>query len=135
MRVSDWAAGLLARAELPHVTFNFDGKVGLTRIAAEARPFLVAAAYLETPRQTLIITPTYERALHWQARLGLCGVPADQILLLPSGTSALFELITRVGGDLDRITVPAVFGRRRTRYRHRNPACGIGADTSSRAVA
>lgn len=52
---------------------------------------LLAAAWLRAPRTTLLVTGNYERALQWQARLGLCGVPASSIRLLPSGQSALFE--------------------------------------------
>lgn len=59
--------------------------------AAEARPLLVAAAYHAQPRKILLIANSYERALQWQARLGLFGIPKDRIRLLPSGLSVLFE--------------------------------------------
>jgi len=68
----------------------------LQSVAYEARPVLLAAAYSkwrdsEAPNKLLIVTATYERALAWQAKLTLCGVPPGDITLLPSGTSALFE--------------------------------------------
>ncbi|MCH8978368.1 MAG: transcription-repair coupling factor [Armatimonadetes bacterium] len=39
----------------------------------------------------LVVANNYDRALRWQARLKLCGVPEELILLLPSGLSVLFE--------------------------------------------
>lgn len=60
-------------------------------LSAEGRPFLVASYYLSHLQKTFIITPSYERALQWQAKLTLCGVPESQIKQLPSGISALFE--------------------------------------------
>lgn len=52
---------------------------------------LLAAQYLAAPRKTLIVVANYERALQWQAKLTLCGVPDEHIRQLPSGQSALFE--------------------------------------------
>ncbi len=60
-------------------------------LASEARPLFVAAKYISAPEKILLVTNTYERALQWQARLALYGVPADEIRLLPSGLSVLFE--------------------------------------------
>ncbi|QYK57174.1 MAG: transcription-repair coupling factor [Fimbriimonadaceae bacterium] len=60
-------------------------------LAAEARPLWAAALYRHSPCKLLVVASSYERALHWQARLTLCGVPGDQVRLLPSGQSALFE--------------------------------------------
>ncbi len=60
-------------------------------VAYEARPMFVAARYLADPRKTLIVTSGYEKALAWQARLTLCGVPHERICQLPGGSSALFE--------------------------------------------
>lgn len=59
--------------------------------AAESRPMLVAAAYLQKPRKTLLVTSSYDKALQWQARLTLCGIAPQRIKLLPSGLSVLFE--------------------------------------------
>jgi transcription-repair coupling factor (superfamily II helicase) len=51
----------------------------------------LAASYLRNPRKILIITSNYERALAYQAKLELCGVPHGEIYQLPSGNAALFE--------------------------------------------
>lgn len=59
-----------------------------SEIAAEARP-LVSAGLISGP--TLIITPTHDRALQWQARLLLCGLAEHRLHLLPSGQSTLFD--------------------------------------------
>lgn len=60
-------------------------------MAPEARPVMLSAWWHKSPRKVLLVTGTYERALQWQARLGLCGVPLAQIRVLPSGQSSLFE--------------------------------------------
>jgi len=60
-------------------------------VAPEARPILFAAQYLRHPKKSLIVTASYERALHWQAKLQLCGVSPGFIFQLPSGTGSLFE--------------------------------------------
>ena len=57
----------------------------------EARPLLVATYFLKHPQKILIVTSNYEKALQWQAKLLLCGIPETQIKQLPSGISALFE--------------------------------------------
>lgn len=59
------------------------------QIAPEARPLFVAALYQQAPRPLLIVTPNYERALQWQARLALYGVRDTR--LLPSGLASLYE--------------------------------------------
>jgi transcription-repair coupling factor (superfamily II helicase) len=59
--------------------------------APEARPLLVARSYLAHPRTVLVVTGSYDRALAWQAKLQLCGVPSEQISQLLSGSSGLFE--------------------------------------------
>jgi transcription-repair coupling factor (superfamily II helicase) len=55
------------------------------------RPVLLAAEYQANPRKWLVVTPTYDRALAWQAKLTLAGVPHDRIRQLPSGIASLFE--------------------------------------------
>jgi transcription-repair coupling factor (superfamily II helicase) len=68
------------------------GALPVAQISLEARPWLVADLWHRSPAtRALVVTPTYERALQWQARLGLLGVPADRVRILPSGQSALFE--------------------------------------------
>lgn len=57
----------------------------------EARPFFIATTYRRKPRKTLVVTASYERALAWEAKLRICGVPEADLYQLPSGTSALFE--------------------------------------------
>jgi len=90
MRTSDWALRL-GRVDAFQEALELDGSAAWLSTANEARPFLVASAFLRQPRKMLIVTPGYERALAWQAKLVQCGVPNEQICQLPSGTSALFE--------------------------------------------
>ena len=49
-------------------------------VASEARPVLFAAKWRKTPRKALVVAANYDRALAWQAKLELCGVPHDAIL-------------------------------------------------------
>ncbi|MCG9893856.1 MAG: transcription-repair coupling factor [Fimbriimonadaceae bacterium] len=91
MRLADLARRL---ADAPHMAAlrpEVEGPLFYTDCAREARPLLVAAAWLKNPERTLVLTPSHDRALHWQARLGLCGVPVDRIRILPGGLSTLFE--------------------------------------------
>ncbi len=60
-------------------------------VCPEARPVLLAARHLQSPRKTLIVAANYDRALQWQAKLEICGVRHGDIHILPSGSSALFE--------------------------------------------
>lgn len=59
--------------------------------SSEARAPLVAALYQQHPQKVVLVTPTYERAIQWRARLQLCGIPESDLAQLPSGLSALFE--------------------------------------------
>jgi transcription-repair coupling factor (superfamily II helicase) len=52
---------------------------------------LLAGHYLEAPRKMLVVAANYDRALQWQAKLEICGIPHGDILILPSGNSSLFE--------------------------------------------
>jgi transcription-repair coupling factor (superfamily II helicase) len=91
MRVADWAKRLSEQAEFQE---PFDSLTGVTcwnSIPNEARAVFVASAYLRQPRKILIVTPSYDRALAWQAKLELAGVPHGDIFQLPSGNSTLFE--------------------------------------------
>lgn len=91
MRVSEWAKSL---ATLPGLDSLFDSASGAAEwqsVAVEARPVLFASLHVRNPRRSLIVTPNYERALHWQAKLELCGVPHRMIFQLPSGGSSLYE--------------------------------------------
>lgn len=91
MPIADWARGLAASPELSELFQDLDGPREWREIALEARPVLLAAAYQRQPRKTLLVTSTYERALQWQAKLGLCGISEAHVRQLPSGLSALFE--------------------------------------------
>ncbi len=90
MRTADWAQRLAERPGFAN-TLDLANSSEWQSIAFEARPVLLAAAYLAAPSKTIVVTATYERALQWQAKLQICGVPPDDICQLPSGTSALFE--------------------------------------------
>lgn len=91
MRIADWVQGLRDRQELSWLGSPVAGAVRWSSIAVEARPIFVAAQYLAHPRRTMILAASYERALQWQAKLQLAGVPQHRICQLPSGLSALFE--------------------------------------------
>lgn len=63
-------------------------------ICSEARPCVVASYYLNythTPRQFIVIVPTYEEAVQWNAKLHICGVPQDQIKILQNSLSSLYD--------------------------------------------
>jgi transcription-repair coupling factor (superfamily II helicase) len=91
MRLAEWARRLSTFQPTKAVLDSLDTSSEWQSIAAEARPVLLASAYLKRPRKTLVVTSTYDKALAWQAKLTLCGVPEYAIEQLPSGTSALFE--------------------------------------------
>ncbi len=104
MRVAEWARLLLEHDALSEVAGWFSrvpksasrAEFREPSIALEARPVILAAAYAKwrndnVGTKALVVTGSYERALAWQAKLTLCGVPQGDICLLPSGTSALFE--------------------------------------------
>jgi transcription-repair coupling factor (superfamily II helicase) len=90
MRISEWTLRVGDLGGLSEA-IELDSSAEWHSVAYEARPFLIAASYLKRPRKLLIVTGNYERALAWQAKLTLAGVPQNRILQLPSGTSALFE--------------------------------------------
>lgn len=46
---------------------------------------------MRLPGKVLLVTADHDRALHWQAKLVVCGYDETQIRQLPSGLSALFE--------------------------------------------
>ncbi|MBV6457140.1 MAG: Transcription-repair-coupling factor [Fimbriimonadaceae bacterium] len=54
-------------------------------------PVLVAARYVREKAKCLVVTPNHDRALAWQAKLGICGIPDNEVRFLPSGISSLFE--------------------------------------------
>ncbi|HXH61146.1 MAG TPA: hypothetical protein VNI20_07285, partial [Fimbriimonadaceae bacterium] len=91
MRLSDLAQRLGSSPALRDTLSQLEGRRTWESVAAEARPLLTAAAWHVEPRKVLVVANNYDRALQWQARLRLCGVPEDSIRLLPSGLSVLFE--------------------------------------------
>ncbi|MCH8275194.1 MAG: transcription-repair coupling factor [Armatimonadetes bacterium] len=87
MHVRDWVR-TLSPPELS------SGRRLWRSLCSEAQAPLVAAAWLRAKpkdQRFLIITADYERAIQWQARLNLCGVPAPAVKQLPSGQSNLFD--------------------------------------------
>lgn len=90
MRIADWARRLPLLPELA-TPLSLEKSCEWQSVAPEARALLFAAAYHAHPRKTLIVTPNYERALAWQAKLVLAGVDPDLICSLPSGMSSLFD--------------------------------------------
>ena len=91
MRTARWVELLAAHPALTEVLAESSGAHAWSSLCPEARPLLVVAAYLRHPRKTLLVTASHDRALAWQAKLTLLGVPEGSIRQLPSGTSTLFE--------------------------------------------
>ncbi|CAN5607251.1 transcription-repair coupling factor [soil metagenome] len=91
MRTADRVRSLIEDERLEDILEGQSAGLVWRSTAAEARPLLFAARYLAHPTKTLIVTSGYERALAWQAKLALCGVPPERIHQLPSGSSSLFE--------------------------------------------
>jgi transcription-repair coupling factor (superfamily II helicase) len=89
MRVADWARQVTEL--VPEPFENQFGAACWSSLPNEARAVFVASAYLQSKRKILVVTGSYDRALAWQAKLELCGVPHGEIYQLPSGSSALFE--------------------------------------------
>jgi transcription-repair coupling factor (superfamily II helicase) len=91
MRTADLAGELGRLPGLESIFNSTHSAAHWQSLAYEARPVLIAAEWRRAPRKTLIVTASYDRALAWQAKLTLCGIPAESIHQLPSGSSALFE--------------------------------------------
>jgi len=91
MRIAEWARELIAVPALVNDYASLTGAQDWTSVTAEARPIVLATQYRHHPTKVLVVTASYDRALAWQAKLVLCGVPDSQIRQLPSGLSALFE--------------------------------------------
>ena len=90
MRTAEWLGDLAELTALAGVFEEFDHARLWRGIAPEARSVMLAASYRAHPRKILLVAATYDRGLAWQAKLQLCGVPADRIRQLPSGLSSLF---------------------------------------------
>jgi transcription-repair coupling factor (superfamily II helicase) len=91
MRVADWVRRLAGIPQLQRHLTPLEVSYAWMDVAPEARSVLFAAQYLAAPRKVLLVVANYERALQWQAKLALCGVPDAHMRQLPSGQSALFE--------------------------------------------
>ena len=91
MRVSDWTRRLAGLPNFGPEIADLDASSEWHSVADEARPILLAASWRLQPRKTLILSPSYERALKWQTRLVMAGISEAWIRQLPSGISALFE--------------------------------------------
>ncbi|MCC6404045.1 MAG: transcription-repair coupling factor [Fimbriimonadaceae bacterium] len=66
------------------------GPLHVASISPEARPWAVANLWHGGHQRIVLVTASHERALQWQARLAVCGVPGDSIVVLPSGHGGLF---------------------------------------------
>lgn len=91
MRIGSWVRALPKLDALHELNGPLNGCVEWGHVAPEARAPFVATMYLGNPQPMMVVVANQERAIAWQARLVLCGVPEDEIRLLPSGLSALFE--------------------------------------------
>lgn len=60
-------------------------------LSSEARPAFLATLFLRQPCSILLVASSYDKALAWMAKLNLFGVAKEDMRLLPSGLSALFE--------------------------------------------
>ena len=90
-RLADLAQRLAREGPLRGTLSELEGRQTWESIAVEARPLLIAAAWHAGPVKALVVAGNYDRALQWQARLRLAGVPEEQVKFLPSGLSVLFE--------------------------------------------
>ncbi len=91
MRIADWARGLASHPSFKELLAPLETSCEWLSLPYEARPLILAAELHARPRTAIVVTPNYERALQWEAKLRLCGIPADRIKQLPSGSSSLFE--------------------------------------------
>ncbi|HWP31206.1 MAG TPA: transcription-repair coupling factor [Fimbriimonadales bacterium] len=87
MHLHEW----VRRLKTPPLT---PGKQSWNDICIEAQAPFLASAWLrleDSRKRFLIVVPDYERALEWEAKLILCGVPSSAIKHLPSGLGTLFD--------------------------------------------
>lgn len=91
MRLESFARRLAKSEEVLRLTEGLGRSTVWSALTSEARPAFVSTLFLPNPRPLIIVTSSYDKALSWSAKLGLYGVPAESIKLLPSGLSALFE--------------------------------------------
>lgn len=91
MRMSEWAKWLTQNERFSQILTSPELPAEWGNVAPDARPLLVASLFKKNPRPLLLIVSSHEKALIWQAKLQLCGIPDSRIRQLPSGLSALFE--------------------------------------------
>ncbi|MCX7800583.1 MAG: transcription-repair coupling factor [Fimbriimonadales bacterium] len=91
MRFSDWVASLLKSPALQPLFEGGPTRVEWAETCPASRPPLLAARWLANPTKVLVVAPSYEKALAWEAKLTLSGIPKTLVRQLPSGLSALFE--------------------------------------------
>lgn len=91
MRISQWVSRLAEVARLKTALTLPSERTVWRDLASEARPLWLAAHYKLQPRKMLIVCASHDRALAWQAKLILAGVPESAIRQMPSGIAALFE--------------------------------------------
>ena len=94
MSLSDFARWLGTREPVREIFSELGQGTRWSSVAPEARPILLAGlwhSHSSVGFKGLIVTTTYERAIQWQARLGLCGIPTEKIRIMPSGQNSLFE--------------------------------------------
>ncbi|MBS1716113.1 MAG: transcription-repair coupling factor [Armatimonadetes bacterium] len=90
MRTADWVKQLADHPDYhPHLVGNPLGT--WQSLALEARPALLASSYLAAKRKILLVVGSYERALQYQAKFALCGVSGEEMFILPSALTGLFE--------------------------------------------
>ncbi len=71
-----------------------EGKNFWRGVCAEARAVLVASLWSRLApeeRRFLVLTPDYERALNWQGRLLVCGIPKECIKVFGTSQGTLYD--------------------------------------------
>lgn len=91
MRIGQWAQRLAEVETFRTLAFSSSQRQEWSSLTPEARPVLLAPQLLKLSTKSILVTSNHDRALAWQAKLTLCGVPESQIRQLPSGMAALFE--------------------------------------------
>lgn len=91
MRLEQITRRLAHRLAEKGLSRDFTQSTAWTSVCSEARPYFVASDYQSSRRPILLVVNSHERSVQWQAKLAIYGVPKEEIHLLPSGLSILFE--------------------------------------------
>ncbi|MCB0824576.1 MAG: transcription-repair coupling factor [Armatimonadetes bacterium] len=91
MRLEQITRRLAHRLAEKGLSRDFTQATAWTSVCSEARPYFVASDYQSSRRPMLLVVNSHERSVQWQAKLAIYGVPKEEIHLLPSGLSVLFE--------------------------------------------